>query len=119
MPDSSILVDFMLNRLNNLISDIVIYEENMKKNLDITNGLIYSQSILLKLVDKGIDREDAYSWVQKNAMNGGNFKQNIINDKQIGAFLSGDELEAAFDSQNYLKYVDYIFGNVFNKVQNA
>lgn len=119
MPDSSILVDFMLNRLNNLISDIVIYEKNMKKNLDITNGLIYSQSILLKLVDKGVDRENAYSWVQRDAMNGGNFKQNIINDKQIGAFLSGDELEAAFDPQNYLKYVDYIFDNVFNEVQDA
>ncbi len=119
MPDSSILIDFMLNRLNDIVSNIVIYEENMKKNLNITNGLIYSQSILLKLIDKGADRENAYKWVQKDAMNGNNFKQNIMSDEQIRQFISNDEIEAAFDPRSHLKHVDYIFGNVFKELQDA
>lgn len=114
LPDSSILIDFMLHRLNEIVSNIVIHNENIEKNLNLTNGLIYSQSVLLKLVDKGVDRETAYRWVQSNAINSrNNFREAVMKDKNIEKYLSAGELESLFDPQTQLVYVDYIFNNLF------
>jgi len=114
LPDSSILIDFMLHRLNEIVSNIVIHNENIEKNLNLTNGLIYSQSVLLKLIDKGVDRETAYRWVQSNAINSrNNFREAVMKDKNIEKYLSAGELESLFDPQTQLVYVDYIFNNLF------
>ncbi|NOZ83339.1 MAG: adenylosuccinate lyase [Epsilonproteobacteria bacterium] len=114
LPDSSTLIDFMLNRLNDITTNIMINKAGIEKNLNLTNGLIYSQSVLLRLVDKGVDREKAYRWVQSDAMNSRyNFKEAVMKNKNIAEYLSGKELASVFDPQSQLIYVDYIFNNVF------
>jgi adenylosuccinate lyase len=116
-PDASILIDFMLFRLHGLIEALEIYPENMKKNLGLTRGLIFSEKILLKLIDKGLSREKAYGLVQRNAMKSfkgkENFKNLIFKDKEITTRLSKNEIEECFDVSHDLKNVDYIFQRVF------
>ncbi len=118
-PDATILVDFMLYRLRGLLDTLEIYPENMKKNLWLTRGLIFSEKILLKLIDKGLSREKAYVLVQRNAMKswGGkdNFKDIILKDKEIINCLSLQEIEECFDVKHDLKQVDYIFDRVFSE----
>lgn len=110
-PDSTILIDFMLNRLKNLIENLVIKEENMLLNLNKYGGIMFSQSCLLKLTEKGLTREKAYEIVQKEALdafnNNGNFKENMKNH------LSIEEIDECFSYDNYLKNIDTIF-NRFN-----
>ncbi len=110
-PDSTILIDFMLNRLKNLIENLVIKEENMLLNLNKYGGIMFSQSCLLKLTEKGLTREKAYEIVQKEALdafnNNGNFKENMRNH------LSIEEIDECFSYDNYLKNIDTIF-NRFN-----
>ncbi len=112
-PDSTILIDFMLNRFNNVIQNLVVYENNMKKNTNLYGGVVYSQKVLLKLTQKGLSREDAYKIVQKNALlaidNNGNFKENLLNDSIVAEKLSNEELEECFNLEDYLKNVDAIF----------
>lgn len=112
-PDSTILVDFMLNRFNNVLKNLVVYENNMKKNTNLYGGIIYSQKVLLKLTEKGLSREQAYEIVQKNALsaidNNGNFKENLFNDKFVTEKLSNNEIEDCFNLNDYLKNVDAIF----------
>lgn len=116
-PDSTILIDFMLARLTGLISGLNVYPENMKKNLEKTHGLIFSQQVLLALIEKGITREDAYKIVQENAMkvweNGSNFKELLTANKEVGKFLSKKELEEIFNLKYHLKHIDEIFKRVF------
>jgi adenylosuccinate lyase len=116
-PDTNILIDFMLFRLHGLIEALEIYPENMKKNLWLTRGLIFSEKILLKLIDKGLSREKAYGLVQRNAMKSfkgkKNFKDLIFKDKEIATRLSKNEIEECFDVSHDLKNVDYIFQRVF------
>lgn len=118
-PDANILVDFMLDRLKHVLESLNIYPENMEKNIWLTGGLIFSQKVLLKLVDKGLTREEAYELVQKNAMRSWerkeNFKQLLLNDQNIRNFMSPEEVEECFDLSNDLKSVDYIFDRVFSK----
>ncbi len=118
-PDATILVDFMLYRLRGLLDTLEIYPENMKKNLWLTRGLIFSEKILLKLIDKGLSREKAYVLVQRNAMKswGGkdNFKDIILKDEEIISCLSLHEIEECFDVKHDLKQVDYIFDRVFSE----
>jgi len=118
-PDATILVDFMLYRLRGLLDTLEIYPENMEKNLWLTRGLIFSEKILLKLIDKGLSREKAYVLVQRNAMKswGGkdNFKDIILKDEEIISCLSLHEIEECFDVKHDLKQVDYIFGRVFSE----
>lgn len=113
LPDSTILIDFMLNRFKNVVDDLVVHEKNMLKNADLFGGIVYSQKVLLRLVEKGLTREEAYRIVQKNAHdafeNGGNFKQNLLNDNEIGKYLSLTEIEKCFDTQDYLRNIDEIF----------
>jgi adenylosuccinate lyase len=119
-PDSTILVDFMLTRMTGLISGLVVYPKNMKKNLDSLKGLIFSQKVLLKLAASGLSREDAYEVVQRNAMKvweGGDkdldFKGLLLKDKAVTSKLKPKEIEACFALKPYLKHVDYIFKRVF------
>ena len=111
-PDSLILTDFMLHRFNELLKNLVVNKENMLKNIDLYGGIIYSQKILLKLIDKGYTREDAYRIVQKyahNALNGEDFRQNIQSDIEIMKNLTIKELEDCFNPQDYLKNIEKIY----------
>ena len=110
-PDSTILIDYMLNRFNNTLENLVVKKENMFKNAHSYGGLVFSQKVLLKLVDKGLSREDAYAIVQKNAHdafnNSGNFKENLRNDNQV--ILTDGELDECFDYNSYLKNIAKIY----------
>jgi len=107
-PDVTISLNFALNRLTNLISNLKIFPENMKKNLDLLNGLVFSQALLLLMIDKkGMERQKAYNIVQKNAMNvwksKKSFLETIKEDKDIRGILSDSELSKLFNANNYLK----------------
>ncbi len=119
IPDSTILIDYMLARFNNLIDRLFVYPKNMQRNMAISKGLFHSESVMLALVGKGITRETAYAYVQRNAMDvwkrGGDFKQLLKNDKDIGKYLSRKEIDTCFDLSHTLKKVDYIFKRVFKK----
>jgi adenylosuccinate lyase len=118
-PDSTILIDYMLNRLSSLIESLIVYPENMKTNLEKMGGLIYSEAILLLLTQKGLSREEAYGVVQRNAMKvwekGGDFKTLLSQDEAIKRLLTQEELDAAFDIREHLKHVDDIFQRVFGE----
>lgn len=117
MPDSTILIDYMLNRLINIIKDLIVYPENMNRNLNLTHGLINSQRVLLELVRKGMDRDHAYRLVQKNAMkawnNGVDFQKLLLEDKEVMSQLSEIDITSCFDMEYHLKHVDYIFKRIF------
>jgi len=107
-PDSLILVDFMLARFKYVVENLVVHNENMKKNTELYGGIVYSQKVLLKLIEKGYTREAAYKIVQKHALsalNNGNFKDGIISEN----IFEENELEACFDEQDYLKNINEIF----------
>lgn len=112
-PDSMELVDFMLSRLNYVLENLVVKTENMEKNTNLFGGIVYSQKVLLKLVDAGLTREDAYRIVQSHALdafeNDGNFKNNLITDEQVTKILTEDEIFECFDKSDYLKNIDNIF----------
>ena len=118
-PDTTILLDFALSRLTNVVKNIVVNKKNIKANLDKLNGLIYSQRILLMLTQKGVSREDSYDIVQKNASkswdNQSDFKKIILSDKGIMEILTKEEINDLFSLDYHLKNVDYIFKNVFGK----
>lgn len=116
-PDGTILLDFMLNRLEYLLDGLQVYPENMEKNIWLTRGLVFSQKVLLKLIDKGFSREDAYKIVQNNAMEtwkgSDDFKDLLIKDKSIKDSLTLEEIEECFDVTADLKNIDSIFERVF------
>jgi len=118
-PDSTILVDYMLHRLTKIVKNLMVYPENMKKNLNQTQGLIFSQQIMLSLVEKGVSREDAYKMVQKPSMQAWNEKKSfmdiILNEKDILNHLNEDKIKEIFDVKYHLKHVDDIFEDVFGK----
>lgn len=117
-PDATILMNYMLNRFAGIVEKLVVYPDNMLKNLDRLNGLIFSQQILLALAESGVSREDAYKMVQARAMqvweNNEDFKTLILNDKTIGNHLSREKIEEIFDVKYHLKYISAIFDRVFN-----
>ena len=107
-PDSLILVDFMLNRFTGVMKNLVVHEDNMLKNSELYGGIVFSQKVLLKLVEKGYSREEAYRIVQKHALealNGGNFKQGLISEQ----ILTDDEIDECFDVKDYLHNIEKIF----------
>jgi adenylosuccinate lyase len=116
-PDATVTLDFALARLTGVIDKLIVYPENMRKNLDRLGGLIHSQRVLLALTQKGVSREDAYSYVQRNAMpvwrGEGDFLTLLKADKDVAAKLSAKELEELFDLGYHLKHVDTIFKRVF------
>jgi adenylosuccinate lyase len=119
IPDSTILVDYMLNRLKGILKDMHVYPERMKANMDRSYGLYNSQRVMLALTDKGITREDAYAMVQRNAMeswkDGVSFMKLLQKDGEITKHLSPEEIEEIFDLRYYLRNVDYIFKRVFGE----
>ncbi|MCR6544738.1 adenylosuccinate lyase [Dehalobacterium formicoaceticum] len=113
IPDSCILLDYMLHLFINVMEHLNVYEENMRTNLNKTLGLVFSQRVLLTLVDKGLLRETAYEWVQRNAMiawqTKTDFEYLILQDKDIMSYLSHEEVDSLFDYDYHTRYIDYIF----------
>ncbi len=129
LPDAFITTDFMLHRMNNVIANLVVYPENMMKNLNLTGGLVFSQRVLLELPKAGVSREDAYKIVQRNAMkvweeikqgkptvdeNGESlYLQHLLNDEELRSKLSEEQIRECFNYDYYTKNVDAIFKRVF------
>ena len=129
LPDAFITADFMLGRITGLVKNLVVYPENMMKNLNLTGGLVFSQRVLLELPKREISREDAYKIVQRNAMKvwadlqqgksalndkgESLFLQNLLGDEDLRSKLSENEIRACFDYSYYTKNVDKIFARVF------
>lgn len=117
LPDSVILVDYLLAKTKNLVEKMFVYPERMIENLNLMKGLIFSGQILLDLTYKGVTREDAYRWVQRNAMrvwnNEGDFRSLVMKDEDIVKHLSPPEIERAFDLNHQIRHVDTIFKRVF------
>ncbi len=112
LPDSTINVDYCTRKLTNIIDKLLVYPEAMLHNMERTGGLIYSQRILLAVVGKGVLREDAYKWVQRNAMKrwmeGEDFRTNVEKDPDITKYLTKEEIDNCFDYQYFLRHVDMI-----------
>lgn len=117
LPDSSATLDYILTKTASLLDTLIVYPENMLKNLEITKGLVFSGQLLLALTQKGVSREDAYAWTQRNAMKvwdeGGNYQELINKDADIASKLSSDEIARVFDLRHYLRNVDKVFARVF------
>ncbi|MBF0592117.1 MAG: adenylosuccinate lyase [Nitrospirae bacterium] len=117
IPDSTILVDYMLHRLKGIITGLVVYPQAMQRNLARTSGLYNSQKVLLALIEKGLSRETAYANVQRLAMQAwqeeADFKTLLKNDDNIKSYLTPETLDQLFDLRDYLKHVDYIYNRVF------
>lgn len=113
LPDSTVLINYMLSQSIRLLENLLIYPENMIKNLELTNGLVFSQAVLLELAKKGIARDTAYQLVQKTAMEcwetHQSFKELLLADSGIMAHFSPSELESLFSYERYLENVDFIF----------
>jgi len=120
-PDSTILTDYLLEKTASLVDRLVVYPQRMAENLELTHGLVYSGELLLELVAKGITREEAYRWVQRNAMRvwdeGGTFKDKVLGDADIVKLCGKKDIEKVFDSTRLLKNVDRIFERVFGYYQ--
>jgi adenylosuccinate lyase len=118
LPDSTILVNYMLEKTTNLIETMFVYPKRMQVNLDSTGGLIFSGQLLLELVEQGISREDAYRLVQGHAMHawkeGLNFRELVMKDPAIKGRVSAEALERAFDLKRQLRHIDAIFHRVFH-----
>jgi adenylosuccinate lyase len=118
-PDATVTLDFVLARLTSIVDKLIVYPENMKKNLERLGGLIHSQRVLIALTQKGVAREDAYRLVQRNAMRvwqgEGDFLAFLKADPDVRKHLSEAELEENFDLGYHLKHVDTIFQRVFGK----
>jgi len=118
-PDSCILIDYMLNRMKNILDGLVVYPERMMENISRTHGLIYSQRVLLALIDKGVSRDDAYLMVQRNAMRsweeGLDFKTLLAEDPDISQQLGAEDLLELFDISYHFNHVDTIFKRVFEQ----
>ena len=118
-PDATTVLDFALTRLAGLVEGLVVYPENMRRNIDLTRGLWNSQGVLLALVERGIPRDTAYAWVQRNALKvweeNGAFKDLLESDPDITAVLGREALEEVFDLSHHLTHVDTIFKRVFHE----
>jgi len=119
LPDSSIALDYMLHKATSLIAGLVVHPERMLQNLQATRGLVFSGQLLLALTQKGVSRETAYEWVQRNAMRvwdeNENFEELLKNDADVAAHLSAAEIDAAFQLDTYLRNVPTIFKRVFGE----
>jgi adenylosuccinate lyase len=117
LPDSTILVDYMLAKMTAIIAEMRVFPERMRRNLELTQGLVYSGQLLQDLVEKGMPRDDAYKAVQENAMaaweSDSSFQQRVAADSRITKYLDVKALAHTFDLQRQLRYVDAIFARVF------
>lgn len=125
-PDATIALDFMLARAHSIVSGLQVYPENMKKNLELTKGLVYSGTLLVELAKRGISREEAYGIVQRNALatwddlnsgsgDGPSFTERVKADSDIAKLLKEDELEEILSLERHTKEVDFIFNRVFGE----
>ena len=118
LPDSSAALDYMLAKTTSLLDTLVVYPENMLKNLNLTRGLVFSGQLLLALTQKGVSREEAYTWTQRNAMKvwdeGGDYQELVTKDADISSKLSSEEIARVFDLKYYLRNVDKVFERVFD-----
>ena len=118
LPDSSATTDYILAKTTSLLDSLVVYPENMLKNLNLTRGLVFSGQLLLALTQKGVSREDAYAMTQRNAMRvwdeGLDYKELILKDADISSHLSSEEIEKVFDVKHYLRNIDKVFKRVFD-----
>jgi adenylosuccinate lyase len=117
LPDASITLDYMLHKATGLIDTLVVYPERMLQNLHATRGLVFSGQLLLALARAGVAREQAYEWVQRNAMQawaaGADFRALVLADKEINGQLTRAQIEQAFALDTYLRNVDAVFARVF------
>jgi adenylosuccinate lyase len=117
LPDSTILVDYLLNKTTHLIDTLMVYPNRMLKNLESTGGLVFSGQLLLDLAEHGMSREDAYRLVQKHAMGAWkddlNFRELVMADPEITGRVPREQIERAFDLKRQLRNVDKIFARVF------
>ncbi|MCM3217488.1 adenylosuccinate lyase [Niallia taxi] len=116
LPDATIAINYMLNRFSNIVKNLTVFPENMKRNMDRTLGLIYSQRVLLALIDKGLTREEAYDTVQPRAMESWEkqvpFRELVEGDSIISAKLTKEEIDDCFDYHFHIKHVDTIFNRL-------
>jgi len=114
IPDSTIALDYMLFKCTEMIKKLFVYPEKMFANMQLSRGLVFSQRVLIALVEKGVSREQAYSLVQRNAMEswreGRDFKTLLKADPEVAGFLNSEEIETIFDYRAYLKNIDHIYG---------
>lgn len=117
-PDSLILVDFMLSRFNGIVQNLNVHEKNMLKNTDKFGGIVFSQKVLLKLIEKGLTREDSYRIVQRNAIdafeNDGDFRVNLLNDGDVTKLLTPVEIDEIFNKEEFLKNINEIYERILN-----
>jgi len=118
LPDSSATLDYMLAKTASLLDTLIVYPENMLKNMNLTRGLVFSGQLLLALTQKGVSREDAYAWTQRSAMKvwdeGGDYKDLVTKDADISSKLSPDEIARVFDIGYYLRNVEKVFQRLFD-----
>lgn len=116
LPDATILIDYMLYRFGSIMENLVVFEDNMRENINRTYGLVFSQRLLLMIIDKGVSREEAYDLVQPLAMKAWEnklmFRSLVDNNNEIRSYLSKEEIDEAFDLDYHLKYVDLLFQRV-------
>jgi adenylosuccinate lyase len=119
LPDSTTLVDYLLARMTDIVANLRVFPERMQRNLEASQGLVFSGQLLQDLVEHGAPREDAYAWVQENAMaaweSGGSFRERVAADARIGKFLDTAALGRVFDVRRQLRYVDELFTRVFRE----
>ena len=123
LPDSFIALDHMLRRFTRIVSGMVVYADRMKENLERSRGVVFSGTILLELARRGIPREQAYEWVQRNAMRSfhekADFKALVLADAELTGVLAASEIEKAFDLDDQLRNVDAIFTRVFGRAHES
>jgi len=121
-PDATIALDFALQRMAGVVEKLVVYSDAMQENLDQLGGLVHSQQLLLALTQKGVSREDAYVYVQRNAMatwkEGGSYRDRLKADADVSASLTEAEIDALFDLDQHFRNVDTIFARVFDTLAN-
>jgi adenylosuccinate lyase len=119
LPDSFIALDHMLRRFTRIVAGMVVYPERMRENLERSRGIVFSGTVLLELARRGVSREQAYEWVQRNAMRSfhdqRSFKGLLLDDPDIGRVLSPTDVERAFDLNEQLSHVTHIFNRVFQE----
>jgi adenylosuccinate lyase len=119
LPDSTVLIDYMLAKMTAVVADMRVFPERMKRNLDATQGLVFSGQLLQDLVEKGMPRDEAYKTVQDNAMaaweTDSSFRERVGKDPRVTKYLDAQALEHTFDLQRHLRYVDAIFARVFSE----
>lgn len=117
-PDATIVLDFMLRRMIYVLGNLCVYPQNMKRNLETSGGAVFSEKVLLALVNKGIARDVAYRMVQRHALkvarDGGQLKQELLKDPEVCRYLSPKEIEAIWSVKDHLTHVDFIFRRVFH-----